>query len=89
MGETRSFKEGESTEGLLRGWCNTFKALGPEHMKDTLGRLEIWGQPRAWTDELAAVWTIELIAREHGRALASPTACRPSGHKQYCFEVGS
>ena len=37
--------------------------------KATMDRLEIWGQPRAWTDELIAIWTIEFIKAQHGRAL--------------------
>jgi hypothetical protein len=31
--------------------------------------LEIWGQPRAWTDELIASWTIDFIEEQYGQSL--------------------
>ena len=43
---------------MLRTVQNTSEQLeGPERQA-TLERLDIWGQPRAWTDELVAVWTV-------------------------------
>jgi hypothetical protein len=31
--------------------------------------LEVWGQPRAWTDELIASWTIDFIREQYGQSL--------------------
>ena len=68
-GEIRQFEKGTSTRGLLGGWVQALKQLNEDDQRGTLENLEIWGQPRAWTDELIAVWTVEFIRREHGRAL--------------------
>ena len=29
----------------------------------------VWGQPRAWTDELISAWVVEHIRNEHGQAV--------------------
>ena len=41
----------------------------PRRGDGVLDRLEIWGQPRAWTDELISTWVVEFIKREIGHAL--------------------
>ena len=67
--EVRQFKKGEKVGTLLRGWTSALLKMEPEERASTLERLEIWGQPRAWTDELISVWVVEFIKREHGKAL--------------------
>ena len=37
--------------------------------KSVFEHLEIWGQPRAWTDELIASWTIDFIEEQYGQSL--------------------
>ena len=65
--ETRHFQKGKSTEGLLRGWCAAIQQFEPHDKKGLVERLEVWGQPRAWTDELISTWVVEFIANEIGR----------------------
>ena len=36
-----------------------FRAAREPERQGTLERLDIWGQPRAWTDELVVVWTVD------------------------------
>ena len=67
--EVRRFKKGEKVGSLLRGWTSALMKMEPEERASTLERIEIWGQPRAWTDELISVWVVEFIKREHGKAL--------------------
>ena len=67
--EVRQFKKGEKVGMLMRGWTSALLRMEPEERESTLSRLEIWGQPRAWMDELISVWVVEFIKREHGRAL--------------------
>ena len=56
------FREGDGIGKILRAWVEALLEFNPEQRKDILEHLEIWGQPRAWTDEKIAVDTIELIS---------------------------
>ena len=61
-GELHEFREGAGIGKILRAWVEALLEFHPEQRKDILEHLEIWGQPKAWTDEKIAVDTIELIA---------------------------
>ena len=34
-----------------------------------MDELLVWGQPRAWTDELISCWVVEHISSEWGQAM--------------------
>ena len=34
-----------------------------------LNEIDIWGQRRAWTDELISCWVAELIRKEYGQSV--------------------
>ena len=67
QGETKKFVKGESVEQLLRGWRGALMKFEEPERNELLRRIEIWGQPRAWTDELIATWMVEFLANECGR----------------------
>ena len=57
-GEEKHFKKGESARGKLASWRKAFeakKAADPSYDPP----FEIWGQPKAWTDEVIASWVVE------------------------------
>ena len=56
-GSERVFKEGESAKNLLAGWRKARDEYEHEWETEVL----VWGQPRAWTDELISTWVIEHI----------------------------
>ena len=43
--------------------------FGPEERKKILEELEIWGQPRGWTDEKIATDVVDFIHEEYGQSL--------------------
>ncbi len=68
-GETERFEEGEPVGQLLRGWVEALKKFQVEELAELHECFDIWGQPRAWTDELIACWSAELIRDDWGQAL--------------------
>ena len=69
-GSEEHFKQGDPVGQMLRGWTSALDQMTPDERSMVLGELDIWGQPRAWTDELVATWMFEFIANEYGQALA-------------------
>ena len=68
-GTREVFKQGESAGQLLAGWRRALLQFSEAERATVLQHLDIWGQPRAWTDELVASWTVEFIRREWGQSL--------------------
>ena len=67
-GAEKHFKKGESAKGKLVGWRKAFeakKADDPSYDPP----FEIWGQPKAWTDEIIASWIVEFIGKQYGQSL--------------------
>ena len=64
-GSTKEYVEGESAKNLLLYW-RLARDRG-EHSWDE--HILVWGQPRAWTDELISVWAIEHIAECCGQSV--------------------
>ena len=69
-GTVSSYKKGESSGQLLRGWRTALLQCSPDERARVLDNIPVWGQPRAWTDEKIASWMIEFIASEYGQCLA-------------------
>ena len=69
-GTVSSYKKGESSGQLLRGWRTALLQCSPDERARVLDNITVWGQPRAWTDEKIASWMIEFIASEYGQCLA-------------------
>merc|ERR1712194_219255 len=49
------------------GWCAAIQQFEPDERSQLLERLEVWGQPQAWSDELICTWGGEHIAKDIGR----------------------
>ena len=64
-GSERVFKEGESAKNLLAGWRKARDEYEHEWETEVL----VWGQPRAWTDELISTWVIEHIKAQYGQSI--------------------
>ena len=67
-GEILLYKKGESARNKLLTWRATRDALLEEN-EDHEFMFEVWGQPKAWTDEIIAAWVVEFIAEQYGQCL--------------------
>ena len=65
-GGTQFFKQGTSAGALLRGWR---EARAQFEDPSLLEEIDVWGQPKAWTDEIIASWTVDFVADEYGQSL--------------------
>jgi hypothetical protein len=63
-GTTKSYTKGTKVGNIMQGW----RAV-QESSPELLEQFAIWGQPRAWTDELISCWLTEFIEAEHGQAI--------------------
>ena len=68
-GETISFKKGQPVGALMQGWIDALLKFEPADRERVLNHIEIWGQPRAWTDEKIASDVVEFIKDQWGQAL--------------------
>ena len=68
-GETEHFRAGELVGALMKGWRNALLEFSDEERARVFKAIDVWGQPRAWTDELIASWTIDFIKEQHGQSL--------------------
>ena len=68
-GETELFRAGEPVGALMKGWRQALLEFQPEERAKVFEAIDVWGQPRAWTDELIASWTIDFIKEQHGQSL--------------------
>ena len=68
-GETEHFKAGEPLGALLKGWRSALLEFPEADRARVFEAIDVWGQPRAWTDELIASWTIDFIKEQHGQSL--------------------
>ena len=68
-GEMQIFKAGEKINSLLAGWRAALLKFTEQERAEIFEQIDIWGQPRAWTDELIASWTIDFIRAEYGQAV--------------------
>ena len=67
-GEIKQFEKGTSALGKLKHWRvarDRILELDPGHEFE----FEVWGQPKAWTDEIVASWIVEFIAEQYGQCL--------------------
>ena len=69
-GTEEHFKEGEPVGQLLRGWTAALAQMSSGERAEVLQDIGIWGQPRAWTDELISTWMFDFIETEYGQAVA-------------------
>ena len=53
----------------MRAWVEAFLQFEEGERTKILEHLEIWGQPRAWTDEKISCDLIELVAAQWGQSL--------------------
>ena len=75
-GTMEHFEKGKPIGALLKGWRKGLQDLGEEECKMTLDSIEIWGQPRAWTDELIASWVVDFIKDEGEKSHHRPRSRR-------------
>ena len=68
-GEVQSFDQGKPIGPLLGGWRKALLEFSPEQRARIFEVLDVWGQPRAWTDELIASWTVDFIEEQYGQAV--------------------
>ena len=67
-GEIIQHKNGETANNSLLHWRlarDKILELDPGHQFE----FEVWGQPKAWTDEVIASWIVEFISAEWGQAM--------------------
>ena len=60
---------GAWTGGQQKAVSLAAKLKAAEEREKVLENIEIWGQPRAWTDELVVTWVIDRIKSERGQAV--------------------
>ena len=63
-GTVKSYTKGTKVGNIMQGW-RAVRDRSPE----LLEQFAIWGQPRAWTDELISCWLTEFIEAEYGQAI--------------------
>ena len=76
-GETEHFRAGEPVGALMKGWRNALLEFSKEERDRVFEVIDIWGQPRAWTDELIASWTIDFIKDDDKKCPPRPRSRRP------------
>ena len=64
-GSEKHYTKGEWANNMLAGW----RAARDNFEREWDGEVRVWGQPRAWTDELISTWVIEHIKLEWGQAI--------------------
>ena len=69
FGEKIEYKEGDSIGNLMSGWIEGLLRFEPEEREAILAELEIWGQPRGWTDEKIATDVVDFVAEEYGQSI--------------------
>ena len=69
LGERASGRGAERVDGLRSCWGKGLLECSGEDRARVLEAIDVWGQPRAWTDELIASWSIDFIAEQHGQSL--------------------
>ena len=69
-GSQERCKKGSPVGQVLRGWTSALATMTDDERATVLGEIDIWGQPRAWTDELISTWMFDFIVEEYGQALA-------------------
>ena len=65
-GETERFRQGQPIGRLLQGWRNALLEFSEDERTKIFQSIDVWGQPRAWTDELVASWVIDFIKEQQG-----------------------
>ena len=68
-GEKVEYKAGDPIGRVLRAWVEALMQFEEAERSKIMRHLEIWGQPRAWTDEKISCVVIELIKEEWGQSL--------------------
>jgi len=63
-GTVKSYTKGTKVGNIMQGW-RAVRDRSPE----LLEQFAIWGQPRAWTDELISCWVTEFIEAKYGQAI--------------------
>ena len=69
FGDTIKFSKGESSGNLLSGWIEGLLKFEPEERAKFLENIEIWGQPRAWTDEKVSTDLVDFLREQFGQCL--------------------
>ncbi len=86
-GEQEHFKQGESVGALLLGWRRALLEFEPEERQRVLKYLDVWGQPRAWTDELIASWCVQHIRAEWGQSLVFADCLASQWTESVCLQA--
>ena len=60
-GSIKSYTKGDKVGNIMAGWR---AARDAEEHPAWLDEILVWGQPRAWTDELIASWVVDHIKAE-------------------------
>ena len=84
---TRSFKKGDPLDRLLIHWRNALLQLEPHERVEVLKHLDIWGQPRAWTDELIACWTVDFIEEQFGQSICFADCLSSQWTEKVCMRA--
>ena len=68
-GELVEFKEGQPIGRLMVSWVEALLKFEEPEREKILGNIEIWGQPRAWTDEKISCDVVEFLREQWGQAI--------------------
>ena len=68
-GETVEFKEGDRIGRTMRAWVEALLQFEGHERTKILENIEVWGQPRSWTDEKISIDVVEFIREEWGQCL--------------------
>ena len=68
-GEHVAFKAGDPIGMILRAWVEASMQFSESDRDKIEKHVEIWGQPRAWTDEKISTDLVELLREDWGQAL--------------------
>ena len=66
-GTEKHYVQGTKVGNLMQGWRNARDNY--EGSPSWASEFLVWGQPRAWTDELISCWVVEHIASEWGQSI--------------------
>ena len=86
-GEMQIFKAGEKVGNLLAGWRVALLKFTEQERAEIFEQIDIWGQPRAWTDELIASWTIDFIRAEYGQAVCFADCLSSQWTESICLKA--
>ena len=68
-GEHVTFKQGDPIGRLMSAWVEALMKFEVSEREKVLGNIEIWGQPRAWTDEKISCDLVEFLREQWVQAI--------------------